>query len=64
MMSLEENSFNNSKVHLILTEYNSEEKIDSVNKLLDILSKRKKIGIIVGVLLIFRKYNYNKILIK
>ena len=62
MMSLEENSFNNSKVHLILTEYNSEEKIDSVNKLLDILSKRKKIGIIVGVLLIFRKYNYNKIL--
>lgn len=62
MMALEENANNNSKVHLILTEYNSEEKIDSVNKLLDILSKRKKIGIIVGVLLIFRKYNYNKIL--
>ena len=61
-MTLEENPYNNSKVHLILTEYNSEEKIDSVNKLLDILSKRKKIGIIVGVLLIFRKYNYNKIL--
>ena len=59
-MSLEENS--NNKVHLILTEYNSEDKINSVNKLLDVLSQRKKIGIIVGVLLIFKKYNYNKIL--
>ena len=50
-MSLEENS--NNKVHLILTEYNSEDKINSVNKLLDVLSQRKKIGIIVGVLLLF-----------
>ena len=59
-MSAEEN--NSEKVHLILPEYNSEEKIDSVNKLLNTLSQRRKIGIIVGVLLIFQKYNYNKIL--
>ena len=50
-MSLEEN--NSEKVHLIIPEYNSEEKIDTVNKLLGVLAKRRKIGIIVAVLLAF-----------
>ena len=42
--------------------YNSEEKVDEINRLLEILSKRKKYSIVVSMLLVFQKFNYQKLL--
>lgn len=42
--------------------YNSEEKIDEINRLLEILSKRKRYSIVVSMLLVFQKFNYQKLL--
>ena len=42
--------------------YNSDEKVDELNRLLDILAKRKKYSIIVSMLLVFQKHNYQKLL--
>ena len=42
--------------------YNSEEKVDEINRLLEILSKRKRYSIVVAMLLVFQKFNYQKLL--
>jgi len=42
--------------------YNNEEKVDEINRLLEILSKRKKYSIVVSMLLVFQKFNYQKLL--
>ena len=42
--------------------YNNEEKLDEINRLLDILSKRKRYSILVSMLLVFQKYNFQKLL--
>ena len=42
--------------------FNSEEKVDEINRLLDILSKRKRYSILVAMLLVFQKYNFQKLL--
>ena len=53
---------NDSKVPYIIPMFNSEEKIDEVNRLLEILAKRKKYSIVVTMLLVFQKFNYQKIM--
>ena len=46
----------------IMPMFNSEEKVDELNRLLDILAKRKKYSIIVSMLIVFQKHNYQKLL--
>ena len=52
----------NSDVPYIMPMFNSEEKIQEVNRLLEILAKRKKYSIVVTMLLVFQKFNYQKIM--
>jgi hypothetical protein len=42
--------------------YNSEEKVQEITRLLDILSKRKKYSIVVAMLLVYQKLNFQKLL--
>ena len=49
-------------IKTVLPIYNSEEKVDEINRLLDILSKRKRSSILVAMLLVFQKYNFQKLL--
>ena len=42
--------------------YNDEEKLDEINRLLDILSKRKRCSILIAMLLVFQKYKFQKLL--
>ena len=51
-----------NSIKTILPIYNSEEKVDEINRLLDILSKRKRTSILVAMLLVFQKYNFQKLL--
>lgn len=53
---------NSSSIPYIMPMFNSEEKIDEVNRLLEILAKRKKYSIVVTMLLVFQKFNYQKIM--
>ena len=53
---------NDSKIPYIMPMFNSEEKIDEVNRLLEILAKRKKYSIVVTMLLVFQKFNYQKLM--
>lgn len=46
----------------VIPMYNNEEKMDEINRLLEILSKRKKYSIVVAMLLVFQKFNFNKLL--
>ena len=46
----------------VMPMFNSEEKVDELNRLLDILAKRKKYSIIVSMLLVFQQHNYQKLL--
>ena len=46
----------------IIPIYNNEEKLDEINRLLDILSKRKRCSILIAMLLVFQKYNFQKLL--
>ena len=50
------------KVPYILPMYNSEEKIDEINRLLEILAKRPKCSIVVAMLLVFQKFNFQKLM--
>ena len=49
-------------IKTVLPIFNSEEKVDEINRLLDILSKRKRYSILVTMLLVFQKYNFQKLL--
>ena len=49
-------------IKTVLPIFNSEEKVDEINRLLDILSKRKRYSILVAMLLVFQKYNFQKLL--
>jgi len=51
-----------SNLKNILPIYNNEEKVDEINRLLDILSKRKRYSILLAMLLVFQKYNFQKLL--
>ena len=51
-----------NSIKTILPIFNDEEKIDEINRLLDILSKRKRYSILVTMLLVFQKYNFQKLL--
>jgi hypothetical protein len=42
--------------------YNSEEKVQEITRLLEILSKRKKYSIVVAMLLVYQKLNFQKLL--
>ena len=46
----------------IIPIYNDEEKLDEINRLLDILSKRKRCSILIAMLLVFQKYKFQKLL--
>ena len=46
----------------IMPMFNSDEKVDELNRLLEILAKRKKYSIIVSMLLVFQQHNYQKLL--
>ena len=46
----------------VIPMYNNEEKVDEINRLLEILSKRKKYSIVVSMLLVFQKFNFQKLL--
>ena len=46
----------------IMPMYNSDEKVDELNRLLEILAKRKKYSIIVSMLIVFQQHNYQKLL--
>ena len=46
----------------IMPMFNNEEKLDELQRLLDILAKRKKYSIIVSMLVVFQKYNFQKLL--
>ena len=46
----------------IIPIYNNDEKLDEINRLLDILSKRKRCSILIAMLLVFQKYNFQKLL--
>ena len=56
------NDFHSSKVPLTIQEFNSDEKVEEVNRLINILSNRKKISIIVSMLIFYQEKNYPKIL--
>ena len=51
-----------NSIKTVLPIFNSEEKVDEINRLLDILSKRKRYSILVAMLLVFQKYNFQKLL--
>ena len=51
-----------NSIKTVLQIYNSEEKVDEINRLLDILSKRKRYSILLAMLLVFQKYNFQKLL--
>ena len=55
-------SFQSSKVPLTIQEFNSDEKVEEVNRLINILANRKKISIIVSMLIIYQEKNYPKML--
>jgi len=55
-------SYQTSKVPLVIQEFNSDEKVEEVNRLINILSARKKLSIIVSMLMFFQDKNYPKIL--
>lgn len=46
----------------IIPMFNSDEKVDELNRLLEILAKRKKYSITVSMLLVFQQHNYQKLL--
>ena len=46
----------------VIPMYNNEEKVDEINRLLEILSKRKKYSIVVAMLLVFQKFTFQKLL--
>ena len=50
------------KVPLTIQEFNSDEKVEEVNRLINILSSRKKLSIIVSMLMFFQEKNFPKIL--
>ena len=51
-----------NSIKTILPIHNNEEKLEEINRLLDILSKRKRYSILVTMLLVFQKYNFQKLL--
>jgi len=51
-----------SSIKTILPIHNNEEKLEEINRLLDILSKRKRYSILVTMLLVFQKYKFQKLL--
>ena len=51
-----------SGVPNVIPMYNNEEKVDEINRLLEILSKRKKYSIVVAMLLVFQKFTFQKLL--
>ena len=54
--------FHSSKVPLTIQEFNSDEKVEEVNRLINILASRKRISIIVSMLIFYQEKNYPKIL--
>ena len=46
----------------VIPMYNNEEKVDEINRLLEILSKRKKYSIVVAMLIVFQKFTFQKLL--
>ena len=55
-------SLQSNKVPLTIQEFNSDEKVEEVNRLINILASRKKLSIIVSMLMFFQEKNYPKIL--
>lgn len=55
-------SLQTSKVPLTISEFNSDDKIEQTNKLINTLSKRKRISIIIAMLIFFQEKNYPKVL--
>ena len=55
-------SSTSNKVPLTIPEFNSDDKIEQTNKLINTLAKRKKLSIILAMLLFFQEKNYPKIL--
>ena len=56
------NDFNSSNVPLTIPEFNSDDKVEEVNRLINILSSRKKLSIIVSMMMFFQVKNFPKIL--
>ena len=57
-----DSSIQSSKVPLTIQEFNSDEKIEQTNKLINTLAKRKKISVIIAMLIFFQEKNYPKVL--
>ena len=53
---------NSTNVPLTIPEFNSDDKVEEVNRLINILSSRKKLSIIVSMLMFFQEKNFPKIL--
>ena len=53
---------NSANVPLTIPEFNSDDKVEEVNRLINILSSRKKLSIIVSMLMFFQEKNFPKIL--
>ena len=51
-----------TKVPLTIQEFNSDDKLEQANKLINILAKRKKLSIIVSMLMVFQEKNFPKML--
>ena len=52
----------NNSIRTVLPIDNNEEKVEEINRLLNILSKRKRCSILVSMLIVFQKYNFQKLL--
>lgn len=51
-----------SGIPKVIPMYNSEEKVNEINRLLEILAKRKRYSIVVTMLVVFQKFNFQKLL--
>ena len=52
----------NNSIRTVLPIDNNEEKVEEIHRLLNILSKRKRCSILVSMLIVFQKYNFQKLL--
>jgi len=61
-MDLQNPNYLADGIPTIVPMFNNEEKLDELQRLLEILAKRKKYSIIVSMLVVFQQYNFQKLL--
>ena len=61
-MSRERPKYLELDIPTIIPMFNNDEKVDELNRLLEILAKRKKYSITVSMLVVFQQHNYQKLL--